>query len=302
MKSQVFSTKRTLYGFLVAGAVLTVIIICTSFGINTIESGRTQSIIEDGYGQEITKPEIEWVDISPGSYMRSPSYVLIPWTHKAHKVTITKPYRLSKYEVTFYQYDLFCEATGREKPADEGWGRGKRPVINVSWYDAAAFAEWVGARLPTEAEWELAARAGIPYTSDPTPTENLCLCTSRVNYNPNRSNSNMNYHCQGQKPIYREKTLPVGSLPPNPLGLYEIAGNVAEWTQDWSDDLPEKDIIDPTGGQPRQSWINSGHGKIAKGGSWDDSAEFCFPNMRHMPTPTGKRNTIGFRLASSILK
>ncbi len=110
----------------------------------------------------------------------------------------------------------------------------------------------------------------------------------------------MNYHCKGNEPVFRGKTVPVGSFPPNPLGLHEIAGNVQEWTQDWVEDLPKKDVIDPAGGKPRQSEIELGIGKITKGGSWDDSAEFCFPNMRISLTPSVKSNIIGFRLALSI--
>jgi len=299
MEKQNLLTRAKLSGFPAAIFVLTVLLVSATAVPAKNESNRSKVFIGGGYDQEITKPDIEWVDISPGSYMRGTEALLLAWNREAYKVTITKSYRLSKHEVTFEQYDLFCEATGREKPGDEGWGRGKRPVINVSWHDATAFAEWVGARLPTEAEWELAARAGLKYTSDPTPNENNCLSTSRVNFNPNKSQSNLDYRCKGEEHIYRGKTVPVGSLSPNSLGLYEIAGNVSEWCQDFSDDIPKKDLTDPIG-RERKGYEGMGFGKIAKGGSWKDAVEACFPGYRIGPGPEVKANYIGFRLASSI--
>lgn len=139
----------------------------------------------------------------------------------ARKVYIDDFY-MSKTEITFAQYDLFCEKTNRVKPDDNGWGRGKQPVINVSYEDAADFAEWLSKttgktiRLPSEAEWEYAARAGRNsefWWGDEAGMNNAnCKdCVSRWS---------------GEQPA------PVASFKPNPFGLYDMNGNVYEWCAD----------------------------------------------------------------------
>ena len=136
-----------------------------------------------------------------------------------HKVTIAEPFAVGKYEVTFDEWEA-CVASGgcdSYKPKDQGWGRGPRPVINVSWNDAIAYVEWLSAkvgkpyRLPSEAEWEYAARAGT---------------TTRYWWGDEITIENANY---GRNV---GKTTDVGSYPPNRWGLYDMQGNVWEWTED----------------------------------------------------------------------
>jgi len=136
-----------------------------------------------------------------------------------HTVQV-KSFEMSRHEVTFEEYDYFAEQTGREKPSDNDWGRGNRPVINVSWEDATAYAEWLSQvtgelyRLPTEAEWEYAARAG---------TETDYWWGNEIG--KNRAN------CDGCGSQWDNKsTAPVGSFVDNPFGLYDTVGNVWEWT------------------------------------------------------------------------
>ena len=224
---------------------------------------------------------IEWATIPAGTFtMGSPATEVNREDNETqHQVTLSG-FKMSKYEVTFEQYDAFCVATKREKPADEGWGRGQRPVINVSWDDASAFATWMKCRLPTEAEWEYACRAG---SSTPFNTGNN-LSTSQANYNGNYPYNN------NAKGIYLEKTKEVGSFAPNAWGLYDMHGNVWEWCGDWYDEYPSAAQTNPTG-------PSEGSNRVLRGGSWYyDGAYSCRSAYRNYFTPDFRNYSIGFRL------
>ena len=229
-----------------------------------------------------SKPTIEWVEIPAGTYtMGSPINEYGRENKETQHQVRLKAFKMSKNEVTFEQYDLFCDATNREKPRDEGWGRGNRPVINVSWEDASAFAEWMGCRLPTEAEWEYAARGG---TTTPFYTGND-LTTLQANYDGNYP------YCNNLKGVFHNKTLPVGSFPANALGLFDMHGNVWEWCSDWYGDYS-------TSGQTNPKGPSSGSYRVARGGSWNTDAYHCRSACRDYHLPEGRNYDIGFRLVS----
>jgi len=165
-------------------------------------------------------------------------------------VTIPRPFALSATEISFDDWQACVAAKAcRGGQDDHTWGKGKRPVINVTWDDARAYAAWVGTssslacRLPTEAEWEYAARAGTP---------------SGYWWGEAVGNDRLNCRdCLGKEPPYGSK--PVRSFPPSPWGLYEMNGNVWEWTADcWT----------PDHSKPAAGSDESCRDKVVKGGSW----------------------------------
>jgi len=223
---------------------------------------------------------IEWATIPAGTFtMGSPSTEVDRGGYETQHQVSLSGFKMSKYEVTFDQYDAFCEATKREKPADEGWGRGKLPVINVSWNDATAFAKWMGYRLPNEAEWEYACRAG---SSTPFNTGNN-LSTSQANYNGNYPYNN------NAKGIDLEKTKEVGSFAPNAWGLYDMHGNVWEWCSDWYGDYQSTAQTNPAG-------PSEGSDRVGRGGGWFRGAFLCRSASRGYGSPDFRDCYVGFRL------
>jgi formylglycine-generating enzyme required for sulfatase activity len=223
---------------------------------------------------------MEFVFIKGGSFQMGTPHSSGGLESPVHTVAL-KDFAAGMYEVTFEQYDKFCIATGREKPSDEGWGRGDRPVINVSWDDAVAFTEWLGSEtglnvsLPSEAQWEYLARAGTTgryWTGDSLP-KNMANCRE----------------C-GSK-WDNQKTAPVGSFPANPWKIHDTMGNVAEWVLD---DMHQNYEGAPTDGS---AWIDgSTNRKVNRGGAWNYSIDSLAAATRERNRRKSQRSEIGFRV------
>jgi serine/threonine-protein kinase len=155
------------------------------------------------------------------------------------------------------------------------------PVIYVSWHDAQAFCEWRGARLPSEAEWEKAARVGLEGAEYPWGDE-APVCRYGA---PNGAKFDDNADCDGTD------TEPVGSYSPNGYGLYDMAGNVWEWVSDWYDVYP--------GGDPGASDYFGQTLRVLRGGSWLNDSRFLRSASRYRNFPDSTYDGFGFRCARS---
>lgn len=203
-----------------------------------------------------------------------------------HTVNINQPIFFMTNEVTFEEYDEFCNATKRNKPDDEFWGRSNRPVINVDWEDAQDYAHWLSAqtgatyRLPLESEWEWAARSGS---------------VNKYTWGQLFENNKANCKTCGSK-WDNTMTSPVGSFAPNPFGLYDMAGNVWEWVQDcWAENY----INAPVHQIPRDFTGRCGNRTI-RGGGWNSSPSQVTVSARLGIMTSTKSSFIGFRLVKDI--
>lgn len=222
-----------------------------------------------------------------------------------HEVTITKPFYLGVYEVT--QAEL---VKGMADAENRSTFKGdENPVENIEWTTAKAYCEQLSARpdekkagrryrLPTEAEWEYACRAGKTtafYFGD-------SLSSDRANFNGNYPTGN------AEKGKYLRRTTKVGSYAPNSFGLYDMHGNVAEWCADWYApeyylDSPEEDPLGPPFGVVSTKFTNNGNQNffvVVRGGCWVDDGRACRSAYRYRAMPKTQYRLIGFRVACDI--
>ena len=188
-------------------------------------------------------------------------------------------FQIDATEVTHEQYAKFVAATKR--PAPYHWMDGKvpsdhakLPAFNVSWHDADAYCQWQGKRLPTEAEWEKAARGGLEAMDYPLGEK---IDAKHARYgNPNGP-------------------LPVGQLAPNKYGLYDMSGNVAEWCSDWFDReyYARNENVDPKGPP-------NGQYKVNRGGAWSDAPKVLKLHFRNWVRPEQRTANIGFRCVMPV--
>ena len=220
------------------------------------------------------------------------------------EVAIGAEFAVGVHEVTFAEWDACVSGggCGGYRPDDEGWGRGGRPVINVSWDDAQAYASWLSRetgeeyRLLSEAEWEYVARAGTTTSRYwGSSSSGQCSYANGADRTAQRHNSDWTVaDCDDGH--YR--TAPVGSFRPNGFGLHDVLGNVWEWVEDcWHDDYTSA----PRDGR---AWLGSNGGdcsrRVLRGGSWDVRPKDLRSANRSRNGSGGRSDDLGFRLLRSV--
>lgn len=221
-------------------------------------------------------PNPEMVVVPPGTFRMG--------EETRREVRINHAFALGKFEVTFAEWDAArASGAGLSRLGDQGWGRNNRPVINASWRDALAYIDWLNGalgiadgsdvyRLPSEAEWEFACRAG---------RGSLYSTGSKISTDQAR--------------FAGVQTAPVGSFEANAFGLHDMHGNVWEWCQDvWRDNL-EHGPFDGSAWDPARVFCE----RVLRGGSWNSVAEGVRAGARNGDVPAAHRPWFGFRLARS---
>lgn len=212
------------------------------------------------------------------------------------RVSIDYAFEIGRYEVTFDEWNACVKAGGCKgyKPGDNGWGKGQRPVTNISYNDAQNYIKWINAktgmtyRLPSEAEWEYVARAGQPL---PFSTQaGRSISAQYANFN-----GEFPYGPNAQKGKYLRKTVPVGSYPANSFGVHDIHGNVYEFV---SDCYVAGHAGNPGDGSPRRD--GNCDARIIRGGSWVTHGYQMRAAKRLRYTMDHRYDDFGFRLARTI--
>jgi formylglycine-generating enzyme required for sulfatase activity len=224
----------------------------------------------------------ELVVVPAGSFNMGSTF---EYESPVRRVTFAKPFAIGRHEVTFEQWDKCVDDGGcKYRPDDRDWGRGNRPAINLSWLDAKSYVTWLSARtghayrLPTEAEWEYAARGG---TSTP--------------YWWGRDVGSGQANCRECRPIEAQRTSPVGSYRANPFGLFDTAGNAAEWVEDcWNESYRGA----PTNGA---AWTaGQCRLRVLRGGAFDSQSRYLRSTARFRYDHDVRYVANGFRVVREL--
>ena len=216
-------------------------------------------------------------ELDPVSIFQADRHMLGP-ENPAHEV-ILDAYYIDIHETSNAKYKNFMEATGMKNAPrywdDSSFNQPNQPVVGVTWKEALAFCKWNNRRLPTEAEWEKAARGKRPVRypwGDEVPDK------TRLNFDNHVG-----------------KTSLVGSFPKgkSDYGVYDMSGNVSEWVQDWH--FPEYYLFSPKNNPPGPE---KGVYKIIRGGNWMNNAQDVDPTYRNATVPKARSKTVGFRCAA----
>ena len=244
-----------------------------------------------GRAQATHQSSIRWVEIRGGTFdMGDVLGEGFPDELPVHRVTVSD-FRLGATEVTVAQYRTFCAATGRSLPAAPPWGWiDDHPVVRVPWDDAASFCGWAGGRLPTEAEWEFAARERgrrVRFGNG-----HALASADEINFDAT-ANLAVSYSVPGR---FRQQTTPVASFNPNGLGLYDMSGNAREWCSDWYGPYSVGAETDPRG--PATGSVH-----VLRGGSWyyPPRSIRCTYRFGRRPIPFYEPD-FGFRCAAALIK
>lgn len=234
-------------------------------------AGERQPVPPAGVKMVLVPGGLVWIGCAPGDA------ACYPEERPGRTVTLSKAFWLDVTEVTVSAYRAFAAATGRSLPPAPTFGQDDtHPVVNVSWQDAADYCRWAGKRLPSEAEWEAAARAGR--------AEWIYPVGSAV------SPESANFGGGTARDLFPH-TAPVASFPPNPSGVHDLAGNVWEWVEDWfAADASTASAVDPRG-------PDSGSQRVMKGGAWNSQPVSLRISNRGRLPPETRRDTVGFRCA-----
>lgn len=266
----------------------------TALGIKVLSSSEEAALKQRASFKECEKcPEM--VVVPPGGFMMGASEGASKRATESsrHKVTFAHSFAVGRYAVTFAEWDA-CVADGGcngYKPWDNGWGRGRRPAINISWSDAKSYAAWLSARtgktyrLLSEAEREYVTRAGTTSSF----WWGAAVSRGQANYDDRASQDKNAKGASGQK------TAPVDSFQPNPWGLYQVHGNIWEWVEDCVNDTYEGAPVD---GSP---WLKGRcEQRVLRGGSWVSKADAVEAGSRYGVQSEGRVSNVGFRVARTL--